>query len=285
MFGCGINGLSKGGRNRKARNDSRAQNFTEMKDPGFCSAITLSFYLHITIITLSFFLGQALYTRKMVTPYIVSLVSPSETAGSEKVSPSRASQEAAAPEIAKPAEKPRMEVAKPAKKPRMEIAKPAEKPRMASYAEIRRKKESDTTIVKNRIEELKAIQKLERLAALRKIVDIGAGQPALQSKNSSGAASRNNITGNGGATSGGRDYYSLVESKIRRQWIYPETLDAALQTVVLIRVAKDGSITIEKIEKGSGNQLFDRSVLRAITMASPLPSPLKEMEIGLRFRP
>jgi hypothetical protein len=175
-----------------------------MKDPGFCSAITLSFFLHITIITLSFFLGQGLYTRKMVTPYIVSLVSPSETAGSEKVSPSRASQEAAAPEIAKSAEKLRMEVAKPAKKPRM-----------SSYTETRRKKESDTTIVKNRIEELKAIQKLERLAALRKIVDIGAGQPALQSKTSSGAASRNNITGSGGATSGGSDYYSLVEAKIR----------------------------------------------------------------------
>jgi len=191
----------------------------------------------------------------------------------------------AAPEIAKPAEKPRMEVAKPAKKPRMEIVEPAEKLRVASCTEIRRKKESDTTIVKNRIGELKAIQKLERLAALRKIVDIGAEQSAVQSKNSSGAASRNNITGSGGSSAGGSDYYSLVEGKIRQQWIYPEMLGAALQTVVLIRVAKDGGITIEKVEKGSGNQLFDRSVLRAITLASPLPPPLKEMEIGLRFRP
>jgi TonB family protein len=58
-----------------------------------------------------------------------------------------------------------------------------------------------------------------------------------------------------------------------------------LQTLVSIRIEKDGSITIQKIEKGSGNQPFDRSVLRAITMANPLPQPVKEMEIGIRFRP
>jgi TonB family protein len=233
-----------------------------MKEPGICSALTLSFFLHIAVITLSFLISRGLYTHKLVSPYIVSLVEPSQTAGSENVSPSGAAQEAAASEIAKPAEKPRME----------------------SPTEPRRKKESDTAIVKNRIEVLKAIQKLKELRALRKIVDIGAGQRALQSKNSS-TASRNNITGSGSASAGGGDYYSLVEGKIRQQWIYPETLDTDLQTIVSIRIAKDGSIAIEKVEQGSGNQLFDRSVLRAITMASPLPPPLKEMEIGLRFRP
>jgi colicin import membrane protein len=233
-----------------------------MKESGIYSAITLSFFLHIAIITLSFLIGRGLYARKMIPPYVVSLVYPSETAGSEKVSTSGAAQEAAAPEIAKPAEKPRVE----------------------SRTEPRRKKESEATLVKNRIEELKAIQKIKELTALRKIVDIGAGQRALQSKNSS-AALRNNTTGSGSASAGGGDYYSLVEGKIRQQWIYPDTLDTDLQTVVSIRIAKDGSITIEKVEKGSGNQLFDRSVLRAITMASPLPPPLKEMEIGLRFKP
>ena len=229
-----------------------------MKAPSLYSALTLSFFLHIAVITLSFAIGRALYTRKLVPPYIVSLVEPSQTVGSEKVSPSGSAQQAAAPEIARPVEKPRVE----------------------SRTEPRRKKESDATIVKNRIEELTAMKKLEKLMALRKIVDIGAGQRALQSKNSS-TALRNNITGSGG----GGDYYSLVEGKIRQQWVYPETLDTDLQTIVSIRIAKDGSITIEKVEKGSGNQLFDRSVLRAITMASPLPPPLKEMEMGLRFRP
>jgi len=234
-----------------------------MKEPGIGIAITLSLFLHISIVTISFLIGRELYTRKLVPTYVVSLVYPSETAGSEKVSPSGAAQEAAAgPEIAKPAVKPPVE----------------------SHTETRRKKESDNTIVKNRIEELKAIQKLERLAALRKVVDIGAGQHALQAKKS-GAASRNNAAGSGGAVAGGGDYYSLVGAKIEQHFIYPETLDRDLQTVVSIRIAKDGSITIEKIEKGSGNQLFDRSVLRAITIASPLPPPLKEMEIGLRFRP
>ncbi|HKN19488.1 MAG TPA: cell envelope integrity protein TolA, partial [Dissulfurispiraceae bacterium] len=223
---------------------------------------TLSFLLHITIITLSFLIGRAFYTRSPAAPYVVSLVSPSQTAGSEKVSTSGAAREASAPVISKPAEKPRM---------------------AATSTETRRKKESDTAIVKNRIEELRAIQKLERLAALRKIIDIGAGQRAPQSKNSS--VSKSTLPGTVGATAGGGDYSSLVAGKIRQQWIYPETLDTDLETVVSIRVARDGSITIERVEKGSGNPLFDRSVLRAITMASPLPPPLKEMEIGIRFRP
>ncbi len=234
-----------------------------MKETGFGGPITLSFFLHIVIITLSFLIGRGLYTRKLVPTYTVSLVNPSQTSGSEQVSPSGAAREAAEPEIARPAEKPRVEL----------------------HTEPRREKVLDTTIVKNRIEELKAMQKLEKLMALRKIVDIGSGQRGPQSKNSSGAASRNNTTGSGGAGAGGGDYYLLVQGKIRQQWVYPETLDSDLQTVVSIRVAKDGSITIEKVEQGSGNQLFDRSVRRAITMASPLPPPLKEMEIGLRFGP
>ncbi|HKN18648.1 MAG TPA: cell envelope integrity protein TolA [Dissulfurispiraceae bacterium] len=234
-----------------------------MKEQGIGTAITLSFFLHVAIVTISLLIGRGLYTRKLVPTYVVSLVSPSQTSGSQKVSPSGASQEAAAPEIAKQAEKPRVE----------------------SQTETRMKKESYTTTVIERIEELRAIQKLQKLMALRKIIDIGTKGRELQSKNSSGAASRNNTTGSGGANAGGGDYYSLVEAKIRQQWIYPDTLDTDLQTVVSIRVAKDGGITIEKVEKGSGNQLFDRSVLRAITMASPLPPPLNEMEIGLRFRP
>src|SRR5208337_4665722 len=234
-----------------------------MKEPGIGLAVTLSFLLHISIITISFLIGREFYTRKLVPTYVVSLVYPSQTAGSEEVSPSGSAQEAAVPEIAKPAEKPRVE----------------------AHTETRIKKESYTTTVRDRIEELKAIHKLKKLMSLRKIVDIGARGRELQSKNSSGAPSTNNITGSGGSSPGGSDYYSLVEARVRQQWIYPDTLDTDLQTVVSIRVAKDGSITIEKVEKGSGNQLFDRSVLRAITMASPLPPPLKEMEIGLRFRP
>src|SRR5208283_5988365 len=100
-----------------------------MKEPGIGLAVTLSFLLHISIITISFLIGREFYTRKLVPTYVVSLVYPSETAGSEKVSPSGAAQEAAAgPEIAKPAVKPPVE----------------------SHTETRRKKESDNTIVKNR---------------------------------------------------------------------------------------------------------------------------------------
>jgi len=40
-----------------------------------------------------------------------------------------------------------------------------------------------------------------------------------------------------------------------------------------------------RIEKPSGNVLFDRSALRAIAKASPVTPPPYEMEIGVRFYP
>jgi TonB family protein len=240
-----------------------------MKAPGIYSALTFSFFLHILVITLSFYIGRGFFARKPIAPYIVSLVNPTQTAGSEQGSQSRGAPEAAEQES----------------KRAQEIERPAEKTRVEVHTEPRHKNKVDTTIVKDRIEELKAKQKLEKLVALRKIVDIGARGRALLSKKSSGAGQRDNKTGSGAAGSGSGDYYSLVEGKIRQQWIFPETLDRDLETVVSIRIAKDGGITIEKVEQSSGSPLFDRSVLRAITMAGPLPPPLNEMEIGLRFRP
>ncbi|MBF0558590.1 MAG: TonB C-terminal domain-containing protein [Nitrospirae bacterium] len=231
-----------------------------MKAPGIYSALTFSFFLHIAFITLSFYLGKEFYTRKPAMHYVVSLVSPSQLTESGGGPHSAAS--SAAPE--------------PAGK---EIERHVEKQQVEMHTETRQKKKADSTIVQDRINELKAIQKIERLAELRKIVDIGAGQRSIQTnKTSSGSGS----SGNSGGTN---DYYAIVGEKIAQQWIFPDTLHADLETVVSIRIRADGSITIEKVEKSSGNPLFDRSVMRAINMASPLPPPLREMEMGLRFNP
>jgi TonB family protein len=40
-----------------------------------------------------------------------------------------------------------------------------------------------------------------------------------------------------------------------------------------MRIAENGSIEFAEIAKGSGNLEFDRSVMRAIQAADPLPSP------------
>lgn len=241
-----------------------------MKAPSLYSALSLSFLLHIAVITLSLYIGRELYARHTIVPYTVTLVSPAQTAGQEQVSHSGTAPEAAGQEIEKPAEKSHQEIKKPAEKPHAELS-----------TETPRKKKTDTKIVKDRIEELRAMQKLKERMALRKIVDIGAKGRELQSKNRANSIK----SGGGGTDSSGGDYYDLVGGKIKQQWIFPDTLHTDLETDVAIKIAVDGSITIEKVEKSSGNPLFDRSVLRAINLASPLPPPLKEMEIGIHFRP
>ena len=52
-----------------------------------------------------------------------------------------------------------------------------------------------------------------------------------------------------------------------------------------MKIAKDGTLSVQGVEKKSGNTLFDRSALRAIAKASPVAPPPYEMEIGMRFFP
>jgi len=82
----------------------------------------------------------------------------------------------------------------------------------------------------------------------------------------------------------GRDsYYGLITNKIRQQWVYPDIETSELEVVVSIKIDREGKIFSQEIEKSSGNPLFDRSAMKAISKASPLPPPLKEIEIGVRF--
>jgi colicin import membrane protein len=63
-----------------------------------------------------------------------------------------------------------------------------------------------------------------------------------------------------------------------------------LETVVTIRIRKDGRIVDINIEKRSGNRVFDESILRVLRSVDPLPpipSSLNtdSLEIGFRFLP
>ena len=63
-----------------------------------------------------------------------------------------------------------------------------------------------------------------------------------------------------------------------------------LETVVIITISRNGTILDTQFEKKSGDANLDRSVLRAIKKAGPLP-PLpaglggKQLELGIRFIP
>jgi colicin import membrane protein len=88
-----------------------------------------------------------------------------------------------------------------------------------------------------------------------------------------------------------RLYYTEIWNAIRRQWALPEFLKAQkLETVLVIVVRRDGKVLDLRVEKSSGNDIYDESARRAVRKAEPLPpfpaiySPGQE-EIGLRFRP
>ncbi len=89
------------------------------------------------------------------------------------------------------------------------------------------------------------------------------------------------------------DYFRRLEESVRSSWVLPAALvrDAAKLVVELrIVIEKDGRVSEERIERGSGNPYFDDSVRRAIRKASPLPVPPEQLrggedhyEVGFRF--
>jgi TonB family protein len=78
-------------------------------------------------------------------------------------------------------------------------------------------------------------------------------------------------------------YYALITRKIWSEWIYPDFESSGLQVIISIRIDTAGKVVSLKIEESSGNALFDRSAAKAISKAAPMPPPLVEMEIGVRF--
>ncbi|MCU0572042.1 MAG: TonB C-terminal domain-containing protein [Syntrophobacteraceae bacterium] len=108
--------------------------------------------------------------------------------------------------------------------------------------------------------------------------------------------------GAGGAGSGGGEggrvassllgfYGDRVKETISRNWVFSEAIRAqGLETRLMLVVNRDGSIVDLRVEKTSGNAIFDESALRAVRKSAPLP-PLPQVisyprvEIGIRFSP
>ncbi len=80
-------------------------------------------------------------------------------------------------------------------------------------------------------------------------------------------------------------YISTIANKIHQQWSWPNNTDKHLETIITVKIHADGTLTIAKFEKLSGNKLFDKTAIRTIEKASPVEPPLCETEIGIRFQP
>ncbi len=86
-------------------------------------------------------------------------------------------------------------------------------------------------------------------------------------------------------------YGDRVKETISRNWVFSEAIKAqGLETRLMVVVNRDGSIVDLRVEKTSGNAIFDESAVRAVRKSAPLP-PLPQVisyprvEIGIRFSP
>jgi colicin import membrane protein len=238
-----------------------------MKGPSIQKTTALSATLHLTFFIIAAVILKQSKSIIIPSPYVVSLVSP---AGPSK---ERAAESAAA------SIRTEAKVAEPARQ-RDETGTRAVETKKQHNSSAKDMK-ADQKQIEDRLSELKAKQKVKDIVGLRsKMLSIrgseGNAPQAHAAQNSGGSSSQGTLFDS---------YYAKITQQIWQEWVYPDTRDKNLEAVIAVKISKDGSVTIRGIEKGSGNALFDRSALRAISKASPVSPPPYEMEIGMRFYP
>ncbi len=133
--------------------------------------------------------------------------------------------------------------------------------------------------VAKEIERMRAIQALSKRKAQQKAKEQIEVTKKGEGDSPSGGVG---IPGPGHAAVS-NSYYAQITRQIWSQWVYPELAKVKLEMIISIKIDKGGKIIAKEIEKSSGNRLFDRSALKAVANASPLPPPPFAMEIGVRF--
>lgn len=108
-----------------------------------------------------------------------------------------------------------------------------------------------------------------------KLMERYLGEEASGSADQAPGAQKFGGTGTGEDEQRPPEYFIYVErmrAEIDRRWVW-HLRHEGLRTHIKMRIAENGSIEFAEIVKGSGNLEFDRSVMRAIQAADPLPSP------------
>jgi TonB family protein len=110
---------------------------------------------------------------------------------------------------------------------------------------------------------------------------------------------RGDSTGTGAGTSGAEGitvdaaqfpfgyFLSAIERRVSESWYLAMVKPGSgLTCVVYFRLMRNGSVEDVRVEKGSGNDYFDRSAVRAVKSASPfppLPRGFQDDFLGIHF--
>jgi len=66
-------------------------------------------------------------------------------------------------------------------------------------------------------------------------------------------------------------YLEIIKERISDNWTPPPVGMGTTLTTIYFKIDRSGSISDIKIEKSSGSDIFDKSALRAVSEATPLP--------------
>lgn len=274
-------------------------------DPGMGSMVTISFFLHLAAVSAMFFLPN-LASRTYYSPvYSVRLVN---VAPSLPAAAKTESRKETLPPASPPAEQKAKTKEKEKEKPISVATKTkedAENRIKDAVDRIRHRKEEkrvDTAIddIRRRQEEKSVDSAIDRIRGEREAAQVSSAIEGIRKKVTIGStgAVETGDPGTGGASSGfmsikHKMYYNLIWQRIRSVWVLPDEVlrgKKDLETIIAIRVARDGQIVDIQFEKKSGNPYLDESAIRAIKKANPLP-PLPpgiegdKFDLGIRFTP
>jgi len=258
--------------------------------PNFGGMVFLSVALHLMAVYAMFFLPNLASTRTFYSPvYSVRLVNVAPSFGpvGEKVEKSIPEPLPSTPSPA--VEKPK---AKGKEKP-ISISptkkEESEKKIAEAIERIRQRQEGKSVeeVIERMRSDKEARQVSSAIEGIRKRVTIGSSGAIETGEGATGGAS------SGVMSIKHKIYYNLIWQRIRSVWVLPEEALGGkknLETIVTIRIARDGQIEEVQFEKKSGNPYLDESALRAIKKSNPLPPLPPGMEgdkfdVGVRFTP
>lgn len=140
-------------------------------------------------------------------------------------------------------------------------------------------------------EELDQLQKkIQNLKKKTEYLDVAKAARSGSATSGTGGFLGSGEGGGGIADPLMQKYHMDVMEKIKEVWRMPAASKKDWETIMVIKIRRDGTVVDIIPEKPSGNRLYDESIRRAIKAAEPLPripAAIREdsLELGFRFRP
>ncbi|HMK35436.1 MAG TPA: energy transducer TonB [Desulfomonilaceae bacterium] len=148
------------------------------------------------------------------------------------------------------------------KKPirRLEAEKTPDKKKEAEKKkDITKKKEDPKTFLE------------QRLAAIRTEVETKKAQTASAQTQEPGSGGRNGQRNGEGADEDLQRWFNGVKSRVNSHWSLMDPKQMEKFTVIGVKIAENGELINASVDESSGDQVFDRSAMRAVMQAAPFP--------------